>query len=61
MWKAAAWLTKPGACAVPNPPCTTRIDQAHRKLSRWLADQNATRKAQRALVEKLQASVRRGV
>jgi hypothetical protein len=43
-----------------EPTVHARIDQAHRKISRWLADQDASRKAQRELVERLQASVRRG-
>jgi hypothetical protein len=36
-----------------------RIEQAHLKISRWLADKDASRKAQRERVERLQASVRR--
>jgi len=36
-----------------------RVDQAHRKISRWLADQNASRQAQRERIERLQTSVRR--
>lgn len=36
-----------------------RIETAHRHISRWLADQDAARKAQRALIERLQREAHR--